>query len=284
MFVREMMAESDIDVTDSTFKGTILYEPQPYVPSNPIHENDIERLLSIESEIMEGAWTRVKKTKDAEVWRRESNEEGYPPITKAVLQLEDIPFQKAVKLMTDWKLRQEWDKTAAVVDVLDRIGNFKVVYNRLKMPLFCTNRDVVLASLERYDSDQRCYILALRSTEHPLIQQNHSNSKTVRAETILSGTVIRPVDDGSESSTVTIITQMKLKGSAPQFVKNSYIAGSPLKRMQMMRKFYIKHKDNTDRNLSLSDSSSDIKMSPYTSPKKPKQSTSTAESIDNTMD
>ena len=30
--------------------------------------------------------------------------------------------------MTDWKLRQEWDKTASVVDVLDRIGNFKVVY------------------------------------------------------------------------------------------------------------------------------------------------------------
>lgn len=37
-------------------------------------------------------------------------------------------FLLAVKLMTDWKLRQEWDKTAAVVDVLDRIGNFKVVY------------------------------------------------------------------------------------------------------------------------------------------------------------
>ena len=30
--------------------------------------------------------------------------------------------------MTDWKLRQEWDKTAAIVDVLDRIGNFKVVF------------------------------------------------------------------------------------------------------------------------------------------------------------
>ena len=37
-------------------------------------------------------------------------------------------FILAVKLMTDWKLRQEWDKTATVVDVLDRIGNFKVVY------------------------------------------------------------------------------------------------------------------------------------------------------------
>lgn len=48
------------------------------------------------------------------------------------------------------------------------------------MPLFCTNRDVVLASLERFDSDQRCYILALRSTEHPLMQQSRNSSKIVR--------------------------------------------------------------------------------------------------------
>lgn len=104
-----------------------------------------------------------------------------------------------------------------------------------------------------------------------------------RAETILSGTVIRPVDDGSESSIVTVITQMKLKGSAPQFLKNSYISGSPVKRMQLLKKFYIKHKDDADRNFSLSDSTSDIKMSPYTSPKKAK-STSTAGSIENVVD
>ena len=54
------------------------------------------------------------------------------------------------------------------------------VFSCLKMPLFCTNRDVVLASLERYDSDQRCYILALRSTEHPMIQQAHNKSNVVR--------------------------------------------------------------------------------------------------------
>ena len=70
-----------VDLSKS-FGGAILHEPQPYVPSNPIHENDIERLLSVESEVMEGSWSRVKKTKDAEVWRRDSNEEGFPPITK----------------------------------------------------------------------------------------------------------------------------------------------------------------------------------------------------------
>lgn len=105
-----------------------------------------------------------------------------------------------------------------------------------------------------------------------------------RAETILSGTIIRPVEDGSQSSTVTIITQMKLKGSAPQFIKNSYLAGSPVKRMQLLRKFYIKHQGDEDRNLSLSGSDKDIKMSPYTSPKKPKSTSFSGGSIDNVMD
>lgn len=104
-----------------------------------------------------------------------------------------------------------------------------------------------------------------------------------RAETILSGTIIRPVDDGSQSSTVTIITQMKLRGSAPQFIKNSYLAGSPVKRMQMLKKFYIKHHGEGDRNLSLSGSEKDIKMSPFTSPKKSK-STSTEGSVENARD
>ncbi len=82
-----------IDLPNS-YGGAILHEPQPYVPSNPIHENDIERLLSVESEMMEGSWSRVKKTKDAEVWRRDSNEEGFPPITKVITALQTLPHFK----------------------------------------------------------------------------------------------------------------------------------------------------------------------------------------------
>ena len=77
---------------------------------------------------------------------------------------------------------------------------------------------------------------------------------------------------------------MKLKGSAPQFIKNSYLTGSPVKRMQLLKKFYIKHQGDEDGKLSLSGSDKDIKMSPYTSPKKPKSMGSTGGSIDNVMD
>ena len=54
--------------------------------------------------------------------------------------------------------------------------------------------------------------------------------------------------------------------------------------MQLLKKFYIKHQGDEDGKLSLSGSDKDIKMSPYTSPKKPKSMGSTGGSIDNVMD
>lgn len=54
---------------------------------NLIYENDIERLLLVESEEMEGIWLRVKKIKDVEVWRREVNEEGFFLIIKVLFNI-----------------------------------------------------------------------------------------------------------------------------------------------------------------------------------------------------
>lgn len=76
--------------SNSDYAGFVVHEPQPYVPSNPIHENDIERLLSLESESTKG-WVKVKKTKEAEIWRRESNENDQPCITKVCI-LGDGPY------------------------------------------------------------------------------------------------------------------------------------------------------------------------------------------------
>jgi hypothetical protein len=41
-----------------------------------------------------------------------------------------------------------------------------------------------------------------------------------------------------------------LRGTAPQGIKNNYLAGNPIKWMQMLKKFYAKHKEETDRKFS----------------------------------
>ena len=64
-----------------TYGSVLQHEPQPYVPYNPIHEKDIEKLLSIESERTDN-WSRVKKSSESEVWRRKVEEGDDPPVTK----------------------------------------------------------------------------------------------------------------------------------------------------------------------------------------------------------
>ena len=39
-----------------------------------------------------------------------------------------IDFYLAVSLISNLKIRREWDKTFDELDVLDRIGNFQVLY------------------------------------------------------------------------------------------------------------------------------------------------------------
>lgn len=228
--------------------GTLRHEPQPYVSYNPIHGTDIEKLLSLESELSE-SWTKVKKTKDAEVWRRNSTNPNTPPITKAVLHLEGVPYKIAVKYITDWEERRKWDKTFSVIDILERIGNFKVIYCSLKMPLLCNQREMVLACLERHDFDQRCHIQAMCSILHPSVPQV-VQSKSIRAESFISGIIVRPINDGTQSSKVTVISQVDLRGTAPQGIKNNFLAGNPIKWMQMFKKYYAKHKNEADRKVS----------------------------------
>lgn len=83
----------------------------------------------------------------------------------------------------------------------------------------------------------------------------------------MSGTIIRPIDDGLQSSKVTIITQMKLNGSAPGFIQKNYLAESPVKRMHMLKKYYLKHQEDEDRRLSHSSAGS-MTMKVPTSPSK----------------
>lgn len=56
-----------------------------------------------------------------------------------------------------------------------------------------------------------------------------------------SGMIIRGIDDGEDASEVTIITQIDLRGTAPQFVRNSYLAENALDQIRMLKRYYKKH-------------------------------------------
>lgn len=55
---------------------------------------------------------------------------------------------------------------------------------------------------------------------------------------LVSGLVIRPIEDGSQSSKVTIICQVK--GSVPSKVKNTFLAAKPAKWIAELKKHHAK--------------------------------------------
>jgi len=209
----------------SHYQICIQHEPEPYVPPNPISEADIIKVLELEAEDSKD-WRVIKSTKDITVKRKMLSDTGRP-IVKSNMTLTGIPYKKAINLITDIKLRREWDQQYRKLDVLEKIGNFQVIYCQLKMPTFYKPRELVEAVMERVDDseDNKCHIVVYRTTSHPSIP---TPKKCIRAESPLSGIIIRPVDDGSESSRITVLSQYRLHGSAPRMSKNRFISSQPV--------------------------------------------------------
>ncbi|EDO44988.1 predicted protein [Nematostella vectensis] len=211
--------------------GTLRHEPQPYVSYNPICSNDFDKLLNLESELPDN-WTRKMKNKEAEVSKKKKTDRNEPSIYKANLRVE-VPYHKAVKYMTDWRKRKEWDKTFDVMDIIEelKIGNFKVIYLRVK------TKELVMANVERKYISPRCHIQAMSSIRHPMVPQV-AKKGYVRAEAFMFGTIIRPDTDSPDTaSRITIIHQIDAKGKRPL---NSRIRDIP----HTLRKYHCEHKDD----------------------------------------
>ena len=55
--------------------------PHLYSPTNPITDEDIDKLLAIEAEDFE-KWKRVKKSRELEIYSRKGTGRGSPPVYK----------------------------------------------------------------------------------------------------------------------------------------------------------------------------------------------------------
>lgn len=69
----------------------------------------------------------------------------------------------------------------------------------------------------------------------------------------MSGIIIRPINDGSKASKVTVITQVDLRGLASKRIKNKFHAKQPIKWMEMMKQY---HEKNKEANRKISDANS----------------------------
>ncbi|CAH3045073.1 unnamed protein product [Porites lobata] len=223
--------------------------PHLYSPTNPITDEDIDKLLAIEAEDFE-KWKRVKKSRELEIYSRKGTGRGSPPVYKAIMILKDVPYRDAIDLLSDWDERGKWDKTFDGVSFLDQMGDFKV----LKCSHNKKNRCLVLASLDRED-EEPYYAWAWKSANHPSVPGEDTKLTVMRLDTGICGAIIRPYHDATQSSKITLITQVR--GSIPSSLKSTYLIGNPSKWLIWLKKHHDSQVNKTaEQNKENDDSSS----------------------------
>lgn len=219
--------------------ASLRHEPRPYVSRNPIKEEDLDVILGWEADSSD-QWQSMKTVREGTVWKKEMRNDN-TWVIKADLTVENVPFKKAVELITEIRHRKEWDCLHSHLDVVETLGNFKVVYSQMNMPMFCKKREFLEAMSQRVsEKGSNCYhMLAFRSTTHPNVPPTKD---IIRADDQLSGIIIRPVGDGMTSSKTTFIFRVKFRGSAPRSIKKSYLANQSVEMVRQMKKYHEKKK------------------------------------------
>lgn len=64
---------------------------------------------------------------------------------------------------------------------------------------------------------------------------------TCRAETILSGVIVRPDADDPNSSKMTVLLQNDIKGWIPHFIVNAFASSAPAAWRDDMANYYHQH-------------------------------------------
>ena len=104
-----------------------------------------------------------------------------------------------------------------------------------QFPFPCADRDLVQnVRVITDDASKTTFVVALNAT-HPDAPEK---PKVVRAETLLSVSIIRPDDNNPSSSVLTTIAHTDMKGMLPAFVVNGAILSSGDTWRATMVKFY----------------------------------------------
>ncbi|XP_072045030.1 uncharacterized protein [Amphiura filiformis] len=191
---------------------------------NPFSEDDLEQILQLEaSEGEDSGWQKGKNQKGVTVFKK--SEKNGVPIIKAYMEFSGIPCDKVLELLTNVEERKKWNKKTPTYEVLEERDDFKIIYQVIKMPTACDDRDMVQSTIVRSDADQKRHVLLYKACNHP---NKPPNKGAIRADVTLMGVVIRPKEEEENTTKLTWISQISLKGWVPKMVVNRVTMGYPV--------------------------------------------------------
>lgn len=200
----------------------------------PVHHpymDCFEQLLSIEREPnSDKIWKLVVNKPETKCYQRRVENSPICMI-KAFC---DVNFSALTVYTAIWDtaIRRQWDSVFNEFRLIDSQPDFEVLYYMIKTPFGITKRDWLQRRVEIHDfPEPGTIILHFISCEHPLMPPKKG---VIRAETIISGYIIRPVSENT--CKVMIVSQNDIKGLIPKAIVNSVASKAPADWVNSMNK------------------------------------------------
>ena len=231
-----VLFDGDIDdieaSSDFTSSSDEIQIPSP-VMIDPVHtfENDFKTLLDIEAESTEAnLWAMTVNKPGTRVYQRKTGESPICMI-KAFCET-NYSIETVFTAIWDVPIRVQWDELFKEFRLIDSQEDYEVLYYMIKTPFGITKRDWVQRRIVIRDwPEPGMLIMHFISMDHPDMPPRKG---VIRAETIISGYILRPVTENS--CTVTIISQNDIKGLIPKMLVNKVAAKAPADWVSNMNK------------------------------------------------
>lgn len=211
--------EEDIRNSITELKLPVLEEVQILVHK---YQHCFDELLCIEKEpSCDKVWRQVVDKPDTKVYQKKLNNSPMC-IIKAFCTV-PYPAEIVFKAIWDTTIRTKWDQLFLQFEIIEKTPDYELLYYMIKTPIGLTRRDWLQRRVFIRDypapGDICMHFISVDSPLKPPVP------KVIRAETVISGYIIRP--GPNDTCTVTIITQNDIKGLIPTSIVNRVASKAP---------------------------------------------------------
>eukprot|EP00826_Nyctotherus_ovalis_P051949 TRINITY_DN652_c0_g4_i1.p1 TRINITY_DN652_c0_g4~~TRINITY_DN652_c0_g4_i1.p1 ORF type:complete len:351 (-),score=94.47 TRINITY_DN652_c0_g4_i1:84-1136(-) len=189
-----------------------------------IVDPEIKKLLNIIKEPTSGqGWSLAVNEKNVTFYKKMSNNSPLV-LVKGMAVIEGVPLEVMWKSISDMSLRAKWEPIFSSFEhIASNPDGTDIIYCVMKTPFPVTNRDFVQKQTLLLDYPAKGQaVIHFMSVEHA---SKPAKGSPVRAQTVISGYLIKEMSKFPLRCSIHIVTQVDMKGSIPKTLINAFAAG-----------------------------------------------------------
>lgn len=201
-------------------------------------EAELEKVIKFIEEEDLSTYEIIEEKEDRKLYRKYDEKTGVAKL-RATVNF-DIPTEIIWKMITEMKLRTQWDKTFKDLEILEKLGeNLDIVYYMIKAPIGIRNRTFVCKRAQNTTQFKGFdYILQMESVEH---EKKPPQKRYVRGVVFANGYLFKKID-GGKKTLAELYLHGDIKGMIPKLVVNPFVAKTVKKWIQSIIDGYGKLK------------------------------------------